>query len=1079
MPQLPEDDATIGRRYALCVGIGTYTTLTNRNLRYAVEDAKAVAERLQDPQRGSFEVTLLTEATETTEDQLRKDLNRMVNAYDRKPEDLVVIYFSCHGGVYRDENNFYLQPSDTRMDPDGEPDKNTVIDIYDLAKRLSGARVKNIIFLLDVCHSGGAGAIFQHLRFDLRPDTNLFIIGAARQDQVAMQSSQLQHGIFTHCLLRAFEQPPTKDGWLTVSQIQSFVSDEIHWFAKDHPIQIQGWSVTINPNLPLLRNPAYPELCPLPPLWNVPLQRNSFFTGQEDLLVRLATILHSDQKTALTQPQAIAGLGGIGKTQLALEYAYRHRQDYHAVLWSRADTREALISTFVTIAHLLDLPQKDEQDQMITVEAVKAWLAGRSKWLLILDNADELAMVKEFIPLAFQGHLLLTTRAQVMGGLARKIEVEAMRPETGALLLLRRAGLLAPDTPLEQTSPADVIVAKELSKEMGGLPLALDQAGAYIEEVPCSPQDYQQLYQTRRTELLKGRGGVAPDYPESVATTWSLAFQKVERGNPAASDLLRLCAFLHPDAIPEEMIAKGAQHLGPQLQATASDPLALNKAITALRAYSLLNRDATNKTLSIHRLVQAVLREDMNEKTARQWMKRVVEAVSEVFPEVQPETWTHCERLLPHALVCIAFIKQENMTFPKTAAFLQRVGWYLEVRARYAEAEPLLQRALVMRNQEEPPKLLDIVQCLRYLGEIYYYLGRYPQSEQHYQEALTLCKQAFGTEHPATAQSLNDLGAFYYTQGKYDQAEPLLTQALTLREHILGPEHVEVSETLNNLAMLYNAQGKYDQAEPLLRRAVEIRERTLGPDHPEVTRFLNNLAFLYNDQGKYDQAEPLLRRALDTYERTLGPDHPDVARALIGLAQLYTDQRKYDQAEPLLRRALTIREQKLGAEHPEVAESLNDLAVLYNKQEKYKQAEPLLTQALVMRRQAFGPEHPGIAECLSNLAVSYHGKKEYPQAEDLFKQALTMREQTLGPNAPQLAYTLRGLANLYVDQDRYRDAEPLYQRALKIQEHLSPNHPEVATSLESYALLLRKLGRGLEADILEERARGIRLQPSR
>src|SRR6266851_208575 len=342
MPQLPEDDATIGRRYVLCVGIGTYTTLTNRNLRYAVEDAKAVAERLQDPQRGSFEVTLLTEATETTEDQLRKDLNRMVNAYDRKPEDLVVIYFSCHGGVYRDENNFYLQPSDTRMDPDGEPDKNTVIDIYDLAKRLSGARVKNIIFLLDVCHSGGAG------------------------------------GIFTHCLLRAFEQPPTKDGWLTVSQIQSFVSDEIHWFAKDHPIQIQGWSVTINPNLPLLRNPAYPELCPLPPLWNVPLQRNSFFTGQEDLLVRLATILHSDQKTALTQPQAIAGLGGIGKTQLALEYAYRHRQDYHAVLWSRADTREALISTFVTIAHLLDLPQKDEQDQMITVEAVKAWLAGRS-----------------------------------------------------------------------------------------------------------------------------------------------------------------------------------------------------------------------------------------------------------------------------------------------------------------------------------------------------------------------------------------------------------------------------------------------------------------------------------------------------------------------------------------------------------------------------------------------------------------------------------------------------------------------------------------------------------------------------
>src|SRR6266851_9043658 len=566
MPQLPEDDATIGRRYVLCVGIGTYTTLTNRNLRYAVEDAKAVAERLQDPQRGSFEVTLLTEATETTEDQLRKDLNRMVNAYDRKPEDLVVIYFSCHGGVYRDENNFYLQPSDTRMDPDGEPDKNTVIDIYDLAKRLSGARVKNIIFLLDVCHSGGAGAIFQHLRFDLRPDTNLFIIGAARQDQVAMQSSQLQHGIFTHCLLRAFEQPPTKDGWLTVSQIQSFVSDEIHWFAKDHPIQIQGWSVTINPNLPLLRNPAYPELCPLPPLWNVPLQRNSFFTGQEDLLVRLATILHSDQKTALTQPQAIAGLGGIGKTQLALEYAYRHRQDYHAILWGRADTREALISTFVSIARLLDLPEKDEKDQMVIVEAVKTWLMDRSQWLFILDNADELALVKEFIPPAFRGHLLLTTRAQVMGRLARKFEVEVMQPEDGALLLLRRAGLLTPEASLGEAADREVTIAKEFVEELGGLPLALDQAGAYIEETQCRLTDYQNLYHLRKAELLKTRGGLLDDHPEPVATTWSLSFQRVEEKNAPATDLLRFCAYLAPDAIPEEVITRGAEHLGPSLQ---------------------------------------------------------------------------------------------------------------------------------------------------------------------------------------------------------------------------------------------------------------------------------------------------------------------------------------------------------------------------------------------------------------------------------------------------------------------------------------------------------------------------------
>ena len=144
----------------------------------------------------------------------------------------------------------------------------------------------------------------------------------------------------------------------------------------------------------------------------------------------------------------------------------------------------------------------------------RAWLAGRPKWLFILDNADELAIVEEFIPPAFQGHLLLTTRAQVMGGLAKKFEVKVMTPEKGALLLLRRAGLIAPDATLEQASPADVAVAQDLSEEMGGLPLALDQAGAYIEDVPCSLQDYQQLYQSRRAELLKKRGGVEPDHPE-------------------------------------------------------------------------------------------------------------------------------------------------------------------------------------------------------------------------------------------------------------------------------------------------------------------------------------------------------------------------------------------------------------------------------------------------------------------------------------------------------------------------------------------------------------------------------------
>ena len=456
------DPMTPDRRYALCVGIGTYTHLRNRNLRFAVDDARAIARCLEGSLPDSFEVKLLTEPIQTSKAALHEAVENLLSAPDRQAEDLVVIFFSCHGDLSTPENTFYLLPSDAALQSDGNFDPTTIISISDLAGWFSQAKTHNIVMLLDVCHSGGAGVVVQHFKLNLSAGPNFFIIGGARQDQVTRQSSQLEHGLFTHCLLRAFEQPPIKEGWLTISQIHTFVSEEISWFAREYPIQIQGVSISVNPNLPLVRNPSYPELCPLPPIWNISEGRNPFFTGQEEVLARLTSTLHKEQKTALSHPQAIAGLGGIGKTQVALEYAYRHRQDYHAILWSLADTREALITTFVNIATLLDLPEKNEQNQMVTVEAVKRWLAGRSKWLLVLDNADDISIVKEFIPSAFQGHLLVTTPHSCLGYVRCGLEIASQIADqglhldaiyvpfgtggifTGLLLALREKGITCP-----------------------------------------------------------------------------------------------------------------------------------------------------------------------------------------------------------------------------------------------------------------------------------------------------------------------------------------------------------------------------------------------------------------------------------------------------------------------------------------------------------------------------------------------------------------------------------------------------------------------------------------------------------
>ncbi len=230
----------------------------------------------------------------------------------------------------------------------------------------------------------------------------------------------------------------------------------------------------------------------------LPYPRNLFFLGREEVFAQLQHQLQAGQTMTLSQPQAISGMGGVGKTQVALEYAYRYDQDYQAIFWTRADSRDALTAGFLEIASALQLPEQDERDQSLVVAAVKGWLSRHTGWLLILDNADELAVLPEFLPSPIAGHLLLTTCAQALGGLASRIEIETLDLDTASLLLLRRAGLLARDASLAQAEQSDWQAAFQLAQEFGGLPLALDQAGAYLEETRCSLQQYLDLYRSHR-----------------------------------------------------------------------------------------------------------------------------------------------------------------------------------------------------------------------------------------------------------------------------------------------------------------------------------------------------------------------------------------------------------------------------------------------------------------------------------------------------------------------------------------------------------------------------------------------------
>ena len=825
---------------------------------------------------------------------------------------------------------------------------------------------------------------------------------------------------------------------------------------------------------------------PLPAerVWNVPFPHNPFFTGREDILAQLHANFHIGYTNALFRPQAINGLGGIGKTQIAVEYAHHYHQSYTAVLWVRAESQETLISSYNEIASLLKLPEREAQEQDTIIQSVKRWLHTHQGWLLLVDNADELEYLPPFLPTVIGGHLLITTRASDLShlgvGVAHSLVVETFSPEQGTRFLLQRAGLLALDAELALAPSQDRIVAQQISQELGGLPLALDQAGAYIKATTSDLATYQQLYQQHRIRLLKERRG--RDHPEPVATTWSLSFQRVEEKSLEAADLLRLCAYLSPHTIPEAILTKGTAHIGPHMVSVGADLYMFNGAIETLQAYSLLVRNSQTHSVSVHQLVQTVVRESMTTEEKKRWKQWAVLAVNEAQPNVQDVAqWNVCEQWLPHALICAYWIEQEQIQSEESTSLLYTAGYYLNDRARYAEAEPLLERVLAICEQELGAMHPNTATILNNLATLYNNQGKYATAEPLYLRALAICEQQFGTMHPSTASSLNNLAALYKYQGKYAEAEPLLERALAICEQQFGTMHPSITATLNNLAGLYEVQGKYAKVELLLKRALTIKEQYLGVMHPSTANTLNSLAVHYQGQGKDEEAEPLLERALAICEQQLGAMHPDTALSLNNLAQLYLGQGKYDAAEPLYLRTLAICEQQLGAMHPFTANALNSLAGLYEDQGKYADAEPLYLRALLIKEQQLGHEHPSTGQSLNNLAQLYLRSQnlgKYADAELLLKRALAICEQQFGTMHPDIAQSLNGLVVLYRIQGKYADAELLLKRALAIcEQQFGTMHPDIAQNLNNLALFYQEdQGKYTEAEPLLKRALAIHKQ---
>jgi len=660
--------------------------------------------------------------------------------------------------------------------------------------------------------------------------------------------------------------------------------------------------------------PRFPGM--LPPIWNVPHNRNPNFTGREEQLKSLRNALTSGKAAALT---ALHGMGGVGKTQVAIEYAYRHAADYELIWWVRSEEAATLASEYAGLAEKLKLPECGAVEQPTIVQAVRQALEQKAGWLLVFDNATEAREVQPYLPQNPRGHVLITSRNPVWRGTAVPLSVQQMPVEEAVEFLLKR------------TNQADREAARKLADTLGCLPLALEQAGAYMEETGMTLAGYEKLCQPRLKELLE-LGKPATDYPATVATTWEISIQEAQKKSPAAAELLNVCAFLAPDDIPIELFVQGKEHLPELLREVAEDALKLDAAVAAVRRFSLIER--AGNALTVHRLVQGVARDRLDDAIKKTFAGAAIRLVNKAFPfdSGDVRTWPQCARLLPHALAAAAHAELLRAALEQVGRLLNQAGIYLRGRAELKAAKVVHERA------------------------------------------LKIAEAVYGSEHPEVATGVNNLGLVLKEQGDLAGARKCYERALRIQEEAFGPEHPTVAIPVNNLGAVLREQGDLAGARKCFERALRIQEEAFGPEHPTVAIPVNNLGLVLEEQGDLAGARKCFERALRIQEEAFGPEHPTVAIDVNNLGLVLKEQGDLAGARECFERALKIDEAAYGSEHPTVAIDVNNLGLVLGEQGDLGGARKCYERALAILLKAYGEDHPKTRLVRRNLEL-LSGKK--------------------------------------------------------------------------------------------------------
>ncbi|KAL6819172.1 hypothetical protein V8C40DRAFT_252626 [Trichoderma camerunense] len=784
----------------------------------------------------------------------------------------------------------------------------------------------------------------------------------------------------------------------------------------------------------------------------VPYRQNPDFVGRSDILdkLKLQFGLGQQPEHELSQPRrrvSLYGLGGVGKTQIALAYAYWIR-DIHpdiSVFWVHASNADRFRAAYAFIAEKCSVPGRNNPEANILL-LVKRWLEEQNKiqWLMIIDNVDDMELffpsqrsddpeahqqgdkLARYLPDCNHGSILITTRNKQVGVKFDQgsplIEVTKMTDDEAHQLV---QGILK-----TEVSTHDTIL---LVSKLEHLPLALAQALAFIQENTISISDYIQLLDGGDNALVDQLSesfepvGRDSETPHAVTAAWILSFRLIERTQPLASDVLCFLSLLHRQAIPKTFTEEHCYQQKPGY-AQGSVSAGLIKALGTLKAFSFIS-EGKDGSVDMHRLVQLVTRKWLvNQGRLAEFTESAITFVSYIYPLGEFDTYQACVRYLPHV-----------------NSVLARDG-------TNSRAERIAKGGL-----------------LRKLARYYCHKGEWKNMEQNLRLAANIQAQELGEEHLETFIIRGELVLACQKQGMLNEAEDLALEILETGKRVLGKEHPDVLTCLASLSLIYERQGRFGEAEDLLVQVSEARKRVLGEDHLYTIETISSLTNIYLHQGRLKEAEISALRVTEMKKQKLGEDHPRTIAGMTTLASTYERQGRLKEAEDIGSHATNLSTRVLGEDHPQTLANKSNLAHVYMKQGRWKEADDLQMKLMETMRQIFGWRHPDTLTILNNLASSCLSQGRLTEAEHLGTQVLEVRKRVLGEKHPETCTSMSNLASIYGKQQRLEEARDLGIQSLELRKStLGEEHPDTLLSKHNVAYDLEKLGRSSDAIALME-----------